>query len=138
MFTNIPPVTKALLIANAVVFVLQLLLGDAVFRPFALWPFGVPGPYADLSGFMQWRCRPRFHATVDPGISFFSLCILMSVQLELVWGAAVIVIPRVRGRRGAVPVAAGDVADRPEQGHRLGSQCVRACCLGRPPDPTSA
>ena len=32
MFSNMPPVTKALLIANALVFLLQQVLGDAVFQ----------------------------------------------------------------------------------------------------------
>ena len=31
MFSNLPPVTKALLIANGVVFVLQMLVGDGAF-----------------------------------------------------------------------------------------------------------
>ena len=37
MFSNLPPVTKALLIANAAVFVLQLLLGDFALAAFMLW-----------------------------------------------------------------------------------------------------
>ena len=36
MFSNLPPVTRALLIANGVVFVLQWLLGDGVFAEPAL------------------------------------------------------------------------------------------------------
>ena len=56
MFSNIPPVTKALLIANGVVFLLQQLVGDPAFAPFMLFgwllirhwrgqpPFGRGGP----------------------------------------------------------------------------------------------
>ena len=41
---DLPPVTRNLLIANVVIFVLQLLLHDstsmALTQHFALWPFG--------------------------------------------------------------------------------------------------
>ena len=47
MFTNLPPVTKALLIANGLVFLLQLALGDATLSAFMLWPLGNGSdPYA--------------------------------------------------------------------------------------------
>ena len=35
---RIPPVTRALLIANVAVFVLQMLTGDLLIGTFALWP----------------------------------------------------------------------------------------------------
>ena len=38
MLSNLPPVTKALLIANAIAYALQWLLGNGVFAPFMLWP----------------------------------------------------------------------------------------------------
>src|SRR4051812_29529803 len=61
MFSNMPPVTKALLIANGLVFLLQSVLGNAMFVPFMLWPLGGGG--ADLlaagnsmaPGFMPWQ-----------------------------------------------------------------------------------
>src|SRR5262245_61503787 len=36
----IPPVTRALIIANAVVFLLEWVLGDLLIDLFALWPIG--------------------------------------------------------------------------------------------------
>src|SRR5690606_26344528 len=47
---RLPPVTQALLIANVAVFVLQVLTGDLLIGPFALWPFGSP----------QFRGAPEF------------------------------------------------------------------------------
>lgn len=45
-----PPVTRTLLIANVGIFVLQLLTGDLLIGPFALWPFSSP----------QFRGAPDF------------------------------------------------------------------------------
>jgi len=39
---RLPPVTRALLIINVAVFILQMLTGDLLIRPFALWPFASP------------------------------------------------------------------------------------------------
>jgi membrane associated rhomboid family serine protease len=65
MPTNLPPVTRNLLIANVLVFIVQTLLGDdntmAVSRWFALWPIGHDiavdmggGDIAGL-GFRAWQ-----------------------------------------------------------------------------------
>ena len=54
MFSNLPPVTKALLIANGLVFLLQLMLGDAALAQFMLWPpMGGDDPYAYT--FLPWQ-----------------------------------------------------------------------------------
>lgn len=54
MFSNLPPVTKALLIANGLVFLLQLMLGDAALAQFMLWPPTVgDDPYAYT--FLPWQ-----------------------------------------------------------------------------------
>jgi membrane associated rhomboid family serine protease len=37
---RLPPVTRALLVANVAIFLLQLVTGDLLVGPFALWPFG--------------------------------------------------------------------------------------------------
>ena len=53
---DLPPVTRALLIANVAVYLLQMLTGDALLIHFALWPLGAPPPgYADLPGFEPWQ-----------------------------------------------------------------------------------
>ena len=54
MFSNLPRVTKALLIANAVVFLLQMVLGDAAMAPLMLWPFGSGDTYSG-AGFLPWQ-----------------------------------------------------------------------------------
>jgi membrane associated rhomboid family serine protease len=57
MFGSIPPVTRALIVANIAVFGLQLLLGDRFIVPFALWPLGsaaVLGPESG-AGFNLWQ-----------------------------------------------------------------------------------
>jgi membrane associated rhomboid family serine protease len=47
---RLPPVTRALLMANVAIFIVQLLTGDLLIGPFALWPFGSP----------QFRGAPDF------------------------------------------------------------------------------
>lgn len=47
---GVPPVTRALLVANVAVFLVQVLTGDLLIGPFALWPFASP----------QFRGAPEF------------------------------------------------------------------------------
>jgi membrane associated rhomboid family serine protease len=57
MFPALPPVTRALLIANVAVFLAQALADDSLIIWFALWPFGSPaytGPVAP-AGFLPWQ-----------------------------------------------------------------------------------
>ncbi|MBA8888067.1 membrane associated rhomboid family serine protease [Dokdonella fugitiva] len=49
-----PPITRALLIANVVVYLLQQVMGDALLVHFALWPLG-PSPYGNVPGFEAWQ-----------------------------------------------------------------------------------
>ncbi len=88
MFSNLPPVTKALLIANALVFVLQLLLGDFALAMFMLWPLGVgtgaPAPYE----FLPWQLLTYgfMHGSFGH-LAFNMLALLMfGAPLEHVWG----------------------------------------------------
>ena len=57
MFTNLPPVTRALLVANAIAYALQWMLGNGVFAPFMLWPLGDAGydPYRMSLEFLPWQ-----------------------------------------------------------------------------------
>ena len=59
MFSAIPPVTRLLLIANVVVFLLQAAGNTFLVVWFALWPFHastVPGaPAAGIVGFLPWQ-----------------------------------------------------------------------------------
>jgi membrane associated rhomboid family serine protease len=57
MFRSIPPVTRALIIANIAIFGAQFLLGDRFVAAFALWPLGsasVLGPESG-AGFNLWQ-----------------------------------------------------------------------------------
>jgi membrane associated rhomboid family serine protease len=90
MFTNLPPVTKALLIANGLVFLLQQLLGDANFIPFMLWPLADGG--IDVSGaapsFLPWQLLTYgfLHGSFMH-VAFNMLALVMfGAPLEYTWG----------------------------------------------------
>lgn len=54
MGIDLPPVTRALLVLNVLVFLLQQVTGDLLVVHFALWPLG-PSPYRDVPGFEPWQ-----------------------------------------------------------------------------------
>ena len=91
MFSRLPPVTKALLIANGIAFVLQLLLRNTgALVPFALWPLGgdVYDPYAPA--FMPWQLV-TYAFLHDPSNLFHLLfnmlaLVMFGAPLEYTWG----------------------------------------------------
>ena len=90
MFTNLPPVTKALLIANGLVFLLQQLLGDANFIPFMLWPLADGGIDASgaAPGFLPWQLLTYgfLHGSFMH-VAFNMLALVMfGAPLEYTWG----------------------------------------------------
>ena len=92
MFTNLPPVTKALLIANGLVFVLQLVLNERVLAPFMLWPLQAGGfdVFSTGIGFMPWQLL-TYGFLHDPSnfahLLFNMLALLMfGAPLEYTWG----------------------------------------------------
>ena len=90
MFTNLPPVTKGLLIINCAVFVLQLLLGPAL-DAFMLWPWLPPEAAGQgLPDFMPWQLLTHgfMHSTGNPAHLLFNMLALLmfGAQLEYVWG----------------------------------------------------
>jgi membrane associated rhomboid family serine protease len=96
MFSNMPPVTKALLIANGLVFLLQQVLGDATFAPFMLWPLGNGGMDLLASGgdpfnaqsFMPWQLLTYgfLHANLmHVGFNMLAL-VMFGSPLEYTWG----------------------------------------------------
>src|SRR5688572_22844092 len=93
MFSRLPPVTKALLIANGIAFVLQLLLRNAgVFDAFALWPLGgeVYDPYGNAHSFMPWQLV-TYAFLHDPSSLFHLLfnmlaLVMFGSPLEYTWG----------------------------------------------------
>ena len=57
MPTDLPPVTRALLIANVGLFLLQQVFPDPILIYFALWPIGteMASPYGGTFGFQIWQ-----------------------------------------------------------------------------------
>lgn len=89
MLSRLPPVTKALLLANVLVYVLQLLMPEQYLRPFHLWPVVLEDPFAPLASFMPWQLIT--HAFMHGGalhIVMNLLCLLMfGAELEAHWGS---------------------------------------------------
>ena len=90
MFSNLPPVTKALLVANGVVFVLQLLIGNPAFAAFMLWPLGDAGlaPFSQAPQFLPWQLLTyAFLHGSFAHVGFNMLALLMfGAPLEYTWG----------------------------------------------------
>lgn len=90
MFSNLPPVTKALLIANGIAFVLQSLLGNPTFDPFMLWPLGDGSvdTYGAAPTFMPWQLVSYafLHGNLMH-VAFNMLALVMfGSPLEYTWG----------------------------------------------------
>ncbi|QDH69488.1 rhomboid family intramembrane serine protease [Marilutibacter alkalisoli] len=90
MFSNLPPVTKALLIANGLVFLLQVLLGDTGYRtlaPFMLWPPGSDGAF-EVGGFLPWQVLTYGFMHGGWMHLFVNMLVLLmfGAPLEHVWG----------------------------------------------------
>lgn len=88
MFSNIPPVTKALLVANGVVFLLQQLLGDPAFAAFMLWPLGGADTFGPATMFLPWQLVTyAFLHGSFAHVGFNMLALLMfGAPLEYTWG----------------------------------------------------
>ena len=93
MFSRLPPVTKALLIANGIAFVLQLLLramGSDAMSLFELWPIGADAYGYDAQPFMPWQLV-TYGFLHDPD-NFFHLLfnmlalVMFGAPLEYTWG----------------------------------------------------
>lgn len=92
MFPRLPTVTKALLIANVVLFVLQqpFLLGMQTFEPFMLWPLNGGGfdPFSPGQNFQPWQLLT--YGFLHGGFThllFNMLALYMfGAPLELTWG----------------------------------------------------
>jgi membrane associated rhomboid family serine protease len=92
MFSNLPPITKALLIANGLMFALQLMLGTETFAALELWPIGDTGFDAFVPGqsFLPWQLL-TYGFMHDPNnffhLLFNMLALLMfGAPLEYTWG----------------------------------------------------
>lgn len=88
MFANLPPVTRALLIANGLVFLLQLVVGDVSLSSFMLWPLDTGAdPYAQ-GGFLPWQVLTYgFMHGNFMHLAFNMLALVMfGAPLEHTWG----------------------------------------------------
>jgi membrane associated rhomboid family serine protease len=90
MFNNLPPITKALLVANGVLFLLQQLLGDPTFAPFMLWPLNAAGfdAFSPGQNFLPWQLLTYgfLHGSFAH-VLFNMLALLMfGAPLEYTWG----------------------------------------------------
>jgi len=91
LFATLPRITRALLVANVLVFLLQLAAGRGAFDAFALWPVGA-GEYVPDGGgvqtFMPWQLVTYAFLHSGFGHLFFNmLAVLMfGAQMEALWG----------------------------------------------------
>jgi membrane associated rhomboid family serine protease len=72
---RMPPVTQALLIANIVVFALQLLSGTLLISTFALWPFG-SDQFPGAPTFRPWQLVTYGFLHAGPAHLFFNMLAL--------------------------------------------------------------
>ena len=90
MLRNLPPVTRALLFANAGVFLLQALLGSAVFAPLMLWPLGLDAwaQAAGAPGFLPWQVLSYgfLHGNLAHLLFNMLALVMFGAQLEYTWG----------------------------------------------------
>lgn len=92
MFTRLPPATKALLIANGVVFLLQWIFESSrlggVLEHLMLWPLG-SGDEPGVPGFMPWQVITYGFLHGSPSHLIFNMLALFmfGAQVEHVWGA---------------------------------------------------
>jgi len=88
MFPRLQPATQALLIANVVMFLLQMVIGDAAIVRLLLWPIGA-GEVIPGAGFMPWQLLTAGFMHANIGHIFFNMLALwmFGSPLEAVWGS---------------------------------------------------
>ncbi len=88
MFSNLPPVTRALLIANAVVFLLQNVLGEAALAAFMLWPIGGGEGMYPGREFLPWQLLSYgfMHGSFTHLLFNMVALLMFGAPLEHTWG----------------------------------------------------
>lgn len=86
MFSNLPSITRTLLIINIVAFLLQLLAGNQLVYPFMLWPLG--GAEAGGMSFLPWQLVTYGFLHADLFHLLFNMLVLymFGAPLEHTWG----------------------------------------------------
>lgn len=90
MLSRLPRVTKALLLANVLVYVLQLLVPNDYLAPLKLWPIALDDdPFSPTASFMPWQLVTYAFMHGDPlHIAMNLICLLMfGAELESFWGS---------------------------------------------------
>ncbi len=84
MFKQLAPVTRTLIIANILVYVLQNVLGSQMVLNFALWPLD-PGLFADAPAFQVWQLVSYafLHDTSNLAHIFFNMFALYMFGSEI-------------------------------------------------------
>lgn len=94
MLGNVPPITRALLLANGLLFLAQVALGEAPFIDLMLWPVGdypirLPSGAIDQVGFLPWQIVT--YGFLHGGFThlFFNMFALWMFggPLEATWGS---------------------------------------------------
>lgn len=93
MLDRLPPIVKALLWSNGLLYLAQQLLGDMAFLAFMLWPFGEHPVYDAVGsttiGFLPWQLVTYgFLHGSTPHLLFNMLALAMfGAPLESTWGS---------------------------------------------------
>ena len=90
MLSRLPTVTRALLIGNVAVFLLQKLLGQDTFAPFMLWPPSEMGfdPFSPGQNFQIWQLLSYgfLHGSIGHLLFNMLAVFMFGAPLELTWG----------------------------------------------------
>lgn len=93
MFEQLPPITKALLWSNALVFGIDLLAGGGLFLAFMLWPWGefpIGQVHGELMtvGFLPWQLLSYGFLHANFAHLFFNMFALLMFgsAIEQTWG----------------------------------------------------
>src|SRR5512145_767419 len=90
MFPALPPVTRALLIANVAVFFAQFVMGRWLVATFALWPLSLAGQYGldGVGNFQIWQVVTYgfLHGSVAHLLFNMLALFMFGGEIERVWG----------------------------------------------------
>ncbi|TZF89979.1 rhomboid family intramembrane serine protease [Cognatilysobacter lacus] len=92
MFSKLPPVTRALLIANVLMFVLQWFAGESmlgdILERLQLWPLGAGTDVYSAPAFMPWQLVTYafMHASFGHLVFNMLALVMFGSQVEHVWG----------------------------------------------------
>lgn len=83
MFYSVPPVTRALIIVNVAMFLVEMLTGGALILYLGLWPFGIAPAPGEFPGFQPWQLVTYSFLHASVGHLFFNMFALFMFGGEL-------------------------------------------------------